>query len=923
MTNSGGTSAAFGFSYQYLATATFVLNWLIDNPDLDVDAVVLEVEPPFSGTDPDSPDDDIVDFALHVGGVERFRVQVKASKDPSARTLAPAEAQRVFDRLNAIRHDGESVLLTNRHLGPTMTSACSAPTKNELGLLFFWPGGAASSGPRGRQIAVSHNQRELEAYFEKSIRKVRQDKDLSQGVVSSRMVGTVLRHLIFDAAAGNRDRQISGKEILGTLTIPDARIAHAAGAFDWGNAESQVPNVRSSVPRLDVLDEVGAALEVADRTPPLAVLTGHTGVGKSTVASDYCHLNHNRYETVLWLDARDGGLLRAQIRDYAERLTGRRVDPSANPAGLMAAALASHRGPWLLVFDGAPGRGHIESFIPTIGHGSILVTTTNSTGWWPTARIHEVTSFTSAQALECFAAYADIPPRDIPAVAGTINTIVERLGKIPLAVSMAGLYFRNAQSDLAELVPSYFRTLEALDDTIAIPPGFDRTAFAAVSTAVERIGDGTGSPYIRNARILVMTASFVAPEMIPLNLLIPATTDPLRIDMADLPQPVRAEPAVSRAIITLLRTQTIAHRTVGDASTGGSDLSSDCIQIHPLIHEIVRTKYIADAPEGALMNAMTALFGHLIPWLGVMRTSSSFLALEQLRVHAEAALSYIEELEPLSYVATQQRKVYLTAKAGVIGEVAACYANTARMSQSSELLQKLVVLYLGEFPGEEWAQVFAMKHAADMLSDLSSASVEPHNLHQVAEKTLPMMLHLEQHGTDSTKEMVYANVHLALQSVTHEHQYRSHAGLDQLASGFGEIADRDPKKESRPEWLMRRNNRFIAAGNYQAVLDSLESLRSVIGRVNDMVTLDALEVTALIKTGRLDRAFEKLKVFLAFELVANHVVLSYRDGLGRIAGALRHLESPDDQERAEEYLMRTVGRFTAVEREIQAAQFGQ
>ena len=301
VTNSGGTSAAFGFSYQYLATATFVLNWLTDNPDFDVDTAVLAVEPPTSGVDPESPGDDIVDFAIHVGGVERYRVQVKASKDPSTWTLAPAEAQRVFDRLDAVGHDGQSLLLTNRYLGPTLTDGCLAPTNDMLGRTFFWPGEAAGNGQRERQITVSHDQRELEAYFEKMIRKVRQDKDLSQGVVSSRMVGTVLRHLIFDAAAGNRDRQISGKELLDTLTIPDARIAHAAGAFDWGNAESRIPNVRSSVPRLDVLDKVGAVLEVADRTPPLAVLTGHAGVGKSTVASDYCHLNHNRFEiTYFW-----------------------------------------------------------------------------------------------------------------------------------------------------------------------------------------------------------------------------------------------------------------------------------------------------------------------------------------------------------------------------------------------------------------------------------------------------------------------------------------------------------------------------------------------------------------------------------------------------------------------------------------------
>lgn len=920
MTTSGGTSAAFGFSYQYLATAAFALNWLLNNPSVDVTTVVLDVEPPSASADPDSPDDDIVDFAIHVEGLERVRVQVKASKDPTARTMTPAEAQRVFNRLGAMSHDGKSVLLTNRHLGPSLASACTTSTSDDLGRTFVWPDKSPASDPQGRQITVSHSQKDLEAYFEKLIMQIRHDRHLSKGVVSGRMVGTILRNLIFEAAAGNRNRHMSGRELIDTLTMPDSRIAHAAGAFDWGNPETRVPNVRSSVPRLDLLNELAAFLEIVERTPTLAVLAGHTGIGKSIIASDYCHFNSNRYEMIVWLDARDEDLLQAQIRNYVEQITGIQVKPTADPTALLSTALASHRGPWLLVFDGAIGRGKIESFIPTIGHGSILITTTNSTGWWPTARMYEVSAFTSSQALECFAAYAGIQASEIPAVAGTINTIVERLGKIPLAVSMAGLYFRNAQSDLAELVPSYFRTLEALNDTIAIPPGFGRTAFAAVSTAVERIGSGTGSPYMRNARLLVVTASFIAPEMIPLNMLVPATSDPIEFNIGDLPKPALADPATTRAIVTLLRTQTIAHRTVDNASARASDLSSDCIQMHPLIHEIVRTRYISDAPSGALVNALTVLLGHLIPWLGHMRTSNSFLALEQLRLHAEAALSHIEELEPLSFVEAQQRKVYLVAKAGVMAELAACYANTARLKKSSGLMQRLVVLYLGEFPGEEWAQTFAMKHAVDWVTDLSSASVEPFNLHQVASKSLELMKHLERTGNATTQEVVYANVHLALQSVTRVEQYRSYAMLVQVATEFAEMAERDPLKTSRPEWLMRRINRFIDAGNYDAVLDLLGNLRSVSTLSNDTITLDALEVTALIMTGRLDGAFDKLEEFLALELVQNHMALSFRDGLGKIVRALQQVENPDRRPRLTDYLSRTVSILMEVERGVQAAQ---
>ena len=105
-----------------------------------------------------------------------------------------------------------------------------------------------------------------------------------------------------------------------------------------------------------------------------------------------------------------------------------------------------------------------------------------------------VEEFTEEEAVACFASYADLPEGYNEMVAG----IVSRLGLIPLAVSMAGVYFRNAEGTLDELSSNYFEKLEALDDMRAIPAGFDLTAFQAIKFAVDHLGQGLVSEEERN-----------------------------------------------------------------------------------------------------------------------------------------------------------------------------------------------------------------------------------------------------------------------------------------------------------------------------------------------------------------------------------------------------------------------------------------
>jgi hypothetical protein len=232
--------------------------------------------------------------------------------------------------------------------------------------------------------------------------------------------------------------------------------------------------------------------------PRVVVAHGQTGHGKSALAADFCHLYNNSFEFIRWIDCSDPTLIEAKVRRLAERLTNTIIEHDADPAETLREALAAHRGPWLLVFDGAPHRHEIERFVPTHGNGSILVTTVDATGWWPAAHHLLIETFTRPEAQRCFASYAGLT-EEADIESEVLADIVDRLGLVPLAVSMAGMYFRNAAGTVAELSVDYFAQLDALDDLTAIPPGLNRTAFAAIEHAVRHLGDGrSGEPAMRS-----------------------------------------------------------------------------------------------------------------------------------------------------------------------------------------------------------------------------------------------------------------------------------------------------------------------------------------------------------------------------------------------------------------------------------------
>ena len=562
----GGNQSAFGYRYQYLVTIERFLRYMRDRLG-QMGAIALHVEPTTLAREGIARDDDIIDFAIEFDSAIAERVQVKGSSNPEENKLFHGEADEVFGRL-AGETAAHSVLLTNRPLGPGLQDRCSQTLDADDVEQWHYVGPEPGDAAADTEATIVVDKRSIEAVteaIEDLVRQFRSDRTLGQGSVSCRIVAKLLLDRIFQTAAGDGPTKFDAVDIARFMLTPDPEIAHVVGSFDWGVPVNGIPLMPATVTRLPLLERLHETLvgQAGAHQVNHLVAQGLTGHGKSSLAAHFCHLYRNSYEFICWIDCSDSGLIEANIRRFVQELTRTELALDADPSERFREALASHRGPWLVVFDGVAARVDIDRFMPTQGNGSVLVTTTNETGWWPTSTILQVGTFTEDEAVACFASYAALDAAS--ASSDVVKEIVARLGMIPLAISMAALYFRNSAGTVEELSAGYFAELDALEDIGSIPPGFDRTAFAAIELAVRNLGAGMVGDDRHDVRMvqgMLYRASLLAPDMIPLNYLIASMPETFEMRLEVLPEPSFADAALRRRYIRIMRTQSIAHRVL-------------------------------------------------------------------------------------------------------------------------------------------------------------------------------------------------------------------------------------------------------------------------------------------------------------------------------------------------------------------------
>lgn len=887
----GGNQSAFGYRYQYLATIERFLRYMRDHLG-ELGSIALHVEPTALMSDGIARDDDIVDFAIESNNEIAERVQVKGSSNSASNQLYHGEADAVFHRL-----DGEvltrSLLLTNRPLGPGLQERCShtVDAANIEEWDYVGPGTEGAAGNTGALIVVDKRSVEqVTEAIEHGVRQFRSDQALGQGSVSCRIIAKLLLDKVFQSAAGGDSTKFDALEIVRFVSMPDPEIAHVVGGFDWGIPVNGIPLLPATVARLHLLEQVQEAIGTqanAHRVKSL-VVQGQTGYGKSSLAAHFCHLYRNSYEFICWIDCSDAGLIEANIRRFVLELTRTDLPLTIDPSERFREALASHRGPWLVVFDGVPARVDIDRFMPTQGNGSVLVTTTNETGWWPSATTLQVGPFTVDEAVACFASYSGLDTAG--AHADSIKQIVDRLGSIPLAISMAALYFRNAAGTVDELSAEYFAELDALEDIGSIPPGFDRTSFASIEHAVRNLGVGmVGDDRhdVRMVQAMLYRASLLAPDMIPLNYLVASMPESLVMRLEQLPEPAFADAAVCRRYISIMRTQSIAHRVLILNADGEQNEASDTFNIHPLVHEILRRLFVREIPPIRLNEQLTMMLYFLNGWLIHARKHNQYFVVDQLAAHALSLLGFIDSLGELATPSEAATKMFRFLKLGLKLEVSTCRMSRGDVNASVNLARE-ALLEAWSYQPDPLREALALQAASSIVVDLSDADMDPAAMRFWALCALRAVIACESLGANGVP-MAFEKAYLVRSALKIRASYRDDALIARVIHELDEMITRDPSDEVRPNVVMDELVGRIEAGDVSDALDGmLETLRASANDY-DRHTFDCVEVDLALKRLRFDEAFAGVEELLVRPLHETHGARPLSRGLVNIHRTLEKM----------------------------------
>ncbi|WP_245839623.1 hypothetical protein [Mycobacterium aquaticum] len=887
-TTDGGTNAAYGFNFQFVTTAEYFLRHLRENLDR-VGTITLHIESASLGDS--QQHDDIVDFAIEVDETIDTRTQVKASR--VGRELIPSEAKEVFEELD----DGKVPnvrLHTNRPLSPKLEKA-SRIVREDGQTVEYATTEVDSERPGCGTIAVdSRTIAELTDALVELVRKFRAENKRSQGRVSCRIVAVVLLHKIFSAAAGEAKRRLTALEIIDSLSMPDREIAEAAGAFDWGVPVAGIPTFQATVPRLTLLEQVHTIVQQRmqdsnGRTPSVAILAGRTGNGKSALAADYCHIEHNTFSEILWIDSRAPSITAARVRSLTHDLTGKDFGEGADASTDFVGALAARPGPWLVVFDNAPSMLALQKYMPTMGNGAVVITTTNSTGsWFPRAQMLPVEEFTEEEAVACFASYADLPEGYDQE---TVKGIVSRLGLVPLAVSMAGVYFRNAEGALDERSSNYFEKIEALDDMRAIPAGFDLTAFQAIKFAVDHLGQGLISDEERNrATGILEHAALLAPELLPLNFIIAASPEVGSIDLTDRPSPAFVDPKISRSVISTFRTQSIAQRVMNVGDAGNQNAASETIAIHPLVHEILQISYLDRLRPGELQSHAIMLMHQLFGWIEGLRSDLEFFAVDQLLLHAEALLKLLESQEPLSSASEQHSRIFGYCKAMLHLELGKCYWARGDATGAVQMSKRAIETLQG-LPKNPLTMKLAIDAISSIVMDLSNAGESVEYVEGFAKMATALILSVNvAAASDDLRSFVFERAKSVRAFLKKRTEYLAVPAIQQAVAALDEYIALDTSGTVSMQDLMDRVNDFIEADNYDAVKEMIPNLLEG-SHDYDRIIVESIEVIAQLHLNEFDAAGAGIDILLSFQMHQEYMATPLMQGLGKVYQALMALRT--------------------------------
>jgi hypothetical protein len=299
------------------------------------------------------------------------------------------------------------------------------------------------------------------------------------------------------------------------------------------------------------------------------------GVGKTSLAVEYAHRYRNLYAGVCWCPAETRTGLLSALGSLAVTLGAAGAEEAdvekAAKAGLRR--LAEQRSTWLLIYDNVPAPDAIADLLPSAG--ARLLITSRFSDW------SEVADEVELDVLPPQEAVGFLQSRTGRSDAVGAETLVEALGRLPLALDHAAAYCKRTQMQFNDYARKVSSLIDAAPRGVGYPTSVAATFNLAISEAVAQCQAAEG---------LMAYLAQCAPERIPMILVGGAVED----------ETERLEAVASLVEVSLLR-----HDRFEDGSPA--------VTVHRLVQMVARVRSEANDSGREALKRLTARLVATLP----------------------------------------------------------------------------------------------------------------------------------------------------------------------------------------------------------------------------------------------------------------------------------------------------------------------
>ena len=240
----------------------------------------------------------------------------------------------------------------------------------------------------------------------------------------------------------------------------------------------------------------------------ITALAGMGGVGKTTLAAEYCHRFGGRYGGVWWVRAEQEPVILADLVALGQRLSVVATGNIETDAHATLENLAARTEPWLMVYDNAPDPDTVAKWLPA---GAVrCVITSRFAGFDGIATVTNLGQWSDQVTADYLLARTGRDDK-----AGALR-LAHALGGLPVAAEQAAVHLRPRAGTSFEDYAAEIAALIKRPRPKGATGDYPHTVYAAFVKSLETLGMIEGG---ETALDILRLCAFLSPDGVELDLL--------------------------------------------------------------------------------------------------------------------------------------------------------------------------------------------------------------------------------------------------------------------------------------------------------------------------------------------------------------------------------------------------------------------